>query len=92
MELESFILVPLEEIVQSKGTVEFSFGKVPAYIFADAIVWGVTCRIISKSFKPWKKLPISNYVLARNNLPILSSLEVLIANRDYEIVAFQLNL
>jgi hypothetical protein len=29
---------------------------------------------------------------ARNKLPILSSLEVLIANRDYEIVAFQLNL
>jgi 8-oxo-dGTP pyrophosphatase MutT (NUDIX family) len=38
-ELESFIWVPFEEIVQSKGTVEFSFGKVSAYIFADAIVW-----------------------------------------------------
>jgi len=47
-ELESFIWVPYEEIVQSKGIVQFSFGKVPAYIFADAIVWGVTYNIISE--------------------------------------------
>jgi len=46
-ELENFIWVPFEEIFQSKGTVEFSFGKVPAYIFADAIVWGVTYKILS---------------------------------------------
>jgi len=54
-ELESFIWVPFEEIVQSKGTVEFSFGKVPAYIFADAIVWGVTYRIISKFIQAVEK-------------------------------------
>ena len=47
-ELETFIWVPYEEIVQSKGTVEFSFGKVPAYILADAIVWGVTYKILSE--------------------------------------------
>jgi 8-oxo-dGTP diphosphatase len=47
-ELETFIWVPYEEIVQSKGTVEFSFGKVPAYIFADAVVWGVTYKILSE--------------------------------------------
>jgi 8-oxo-dGTP pyrophosphatase MutT (NUDIX family) len=50
-ELESFIWVPFEEVVQSKGTVEFSFGKVPAYIFADAIVWGITYKILSKFVK-----------------------------------------
>lgn len=50
-ELESFIWVPFEEVVRSKGTVEFSFGKVPAYIFADAIVWGVTYKILSKFVK-----------------------------------------
>ncbi len=54
-ELESFILVPFEEIVQSKGTVKFSFGNVPAYIFADAIVWGVTYRIISKFIQAVEK-------------------------------------
>ena len=47
-ELETFIWVPYEEVVQSKGIVEFSFGKVPAYIFADAIVWGVTYKILSE--------------------------------------------
>jgi 8-oxo-dGTP pyrophosphatase MutT (NUDIX family) len=47
-ELETFIWVPYEEIVQSKGIVELSFGKVPAYIFADAVVWGVTYKILSK--------------------------------------------
>ncbi len=50
-ELETFIWVPYEEVVQSKGTVEFSFGKVPAYIFADGIVWGVTYRILSEFVK-----------------------------------------
>jgi 8-oxo-dGTP pyrophosphatase MutT (NUDIX family) len=46
-ELETFIWVPYEEVVQSKGAVEFSFGKVPAYVFADAIVWGLTYKILS---------------------------------------------
>jgi len=54
-ELERFIWVPFEEIVQSKGTVEFSFGKVPAYIFADAIVWGVTYKILSKFIQAVEK-------------------------------------
>ena len=35
-------------VVQSKGVVEFSFGKVPAYIFADSVVWGVTYKILSR--------------------------------------------
>jgi hypothetical protein len=47
-ELEKFIWVPYEEAVQSKGTAEFSFGKVPAYRFADAVVWGVTYNILSE--------------------------------------------
>ena len=50
-ELETFIWVPYEEVVLSKGTAEFSFGKVPAYIFADAIVWGVTYKILSDFVK-----------------------------------------
>ena len=47
-ELETFIWVPYEEVIQSKGTVQFSFGKVPAYIFADGIVWGITHNILSE--------------------------------------------
>jgi 8-oxo-dGTP diphosphatase len=46
-ELETFLWVPYEEVVQSRGMVEFSFGKVPAYIFADAVVWGLTYKILS---------------------------------------------
>jgi hypothetical protein len=40
--------VPYEEVVESKGTVKFSFGKVPAYIFAEGIVWGITYKILSE--------------------------------------------
>ena len=47
-ELETFIWVPYEEVFRSKGTAQFSFGKVPAYILADAIVWGVTYNILSE--------------------------------------------
>jgi 8-oxo-dGTP diphosphatase len=47
-ELETFIWVPYEEVVQSKGTVQFSFGKVPAYIFSEGIVWGITYNILSE--------------------------------------------
>jgi 8-oxo-dGTP diphosphatase len=47
-ELEAFLWVPYEDVVQSKGMVEFSFGKVPAYIFADGVVWGITYNILSE--------------------------------------------
>lgn len=47
-ELETFIWVPYEEVVQSKGTVQFSFGKVPAYVFAEGVVWGITYNILDE--------------------------------------------
>ena len=47
-ELERFVWVPYEEVVQSKGAVQFSFGKVPAYVFAEGVVWGLTYRILSE--------------------------------------------
>jgi hypothetical protein len=47
-ELETFIWVPYERLVQSKGVVEFSFGETPAYRFADAVVWGITYKILSE--------------------------------------------
>ncbi len=47
-ELETFIWVPYETVVQSRGIVEFSFGKVPAFVLADAVVWGITYKILSE--------------------------------------------
>ena len=47
-ELESFLWVPYEQVVQSRGTAEFRFGEVPAFVLADAVVWGITYRILSE--------------------------------------------
>ncbi|MBN1357753.1 CoA pyrophosphatase [Candidatus Bathyarchaeota archaeon] len=47
-ELETFVWVPYEAVVKSRGTVQFSFGKVPAYIFSEGIVWGITYSILSE--------------------------------------------
>lgn len=47
-ELEKFIWVPYKQVVQSKGAVEFSFGKVPAYILVNSVVWGITYKILSE--------------------------------------------
>ena len=47
-ELETFVWIPYEQIVQSKGNVQFSFGKVPAYIFEEGIVWGITYNILTE--------------------------------------------
>ncbi len=47
-ELESFIWVPYEKILKSKGiTTQLGYGEVAAYLLSDAVVWGVTYRIIS---------------------------------------------
>ncbi len=55
-ELETFIWVPYEAVAKSKDVVEFGFGKVPALIFADAVVWGVTYRILSKFVEAVEKV------------------------------------
>ncbi len=46
-ELEAFIWVPLKKIAASKGMVEFSFGRVPAYVLEKTVVWGITYRILT---------------------------------------------
>ncbi len=48
MELETFVWVPYEKVVQSKSTVKFSFGEVPAYIFTEGVVWGITYNILTE--------------------------------------------
>ncbi len=47
-ELERFVWISPEELVQHKGTIQFSFGEFPAYIVADSFVWGLTYRILEK--------------------------------------------
>lgn len=47
-ELEWFVWISLEELVQHKGTVKFSFGEHPAYIIGNSVIWGLTYRILDK--------------------------------------------
>jgi 8-oxo-dGTP pyrophosphatase MutT (NUDIX family) len=47
-ELETFVWVPYEKVVQSKGTAQFSFGEFPAYILGKDVVWGLTYKILSE--------------------------------------------
>jgi 8-oxo-dGTP diphosphatase len=54
-ELESYMWVPYETIVRSKSSVQFSFGKFPAYILGDAAVWGITYRILSQFIQAAEK-------------------------------------
>ena len=47
-ELEWFVWISLEELLQHKGTVQFSFGEFPAYIIGNIVIWGLTYRILEK--------------------------------------------
>jgi len=49
-ELEEFIWISLEELVQHKGAAKFSFGEVPAYVVGNTVIWGLTYRILEKFF------------------------------------------
>jgi 8-oxo-dGTP diphosphatase len=54
-ELESYVWVPYEKIVKSRGMVEFAFGKFPAYMVAEPAVWGITYRILSQFIQAVEK-------------------------------------
>ena len=47
-ELEWFVWISLEELAEHKGTVKFSFGKFPAYVVGNNVIWGLTYRILEK--------------------------------------------
>ncbi len=47
-ELEGFVWISLEDLLQHKGTVKFSFGEFPAYIVGNTVIWGLTYRILEK--------------------------------------------
>lgn len=45
-ELEDFVWIPLRDVVQGKGSVEFDFGEVPAYTVGRTVIWGLTYRVL----------------------------------------------
>jgi hypothetical protein len=53
-ELEEFVWISLEELVRHKGTIKLNFGKVPAYIVGNHVIWGLTYRILESLFEMLK--------------------------------------
>ena len=49
-ELEWFVWISPEELVQHKGTAKLGFGEFPAYIVGNSVIWGLTYRILEKFF------------------------------------------
>lgn len=47
-ELEDFVWIPLRDVVQGKGSVEFDFGEVPAFIVGRSVIWGLTFRVLEE--------------------------------------------
>jgi len=45
-ELESYVWIPLRELIRHRGFTKFSFGKSPAYIIGNYTIWGLTYRIL----------------------------------------------
>ena len=45
-ELEEYFWISIEELVRSRTTVKFSFGKSPAFNVGNIIIWGLTYRIV----------------------------------------------
>ena len=49
-ELEWYIWISAEELVQHKGRAKLDFGAVPAFSIGDSVIWGLTYRILEKFF------------------------------------------
>ncbi len=45
-EVERFLWVSLNDLIQKEGSVTFSFGERPAYTVGPYVVWGLTYRIL----------------------------------------------
>jgi len=50
-ELEWFVWISPEELVQHKGTAKLGFGEFPAYIVGNSVIWGLTYRILETFVK-----------------------------------------
>jgi 8-oxo-dGTP pyrophosphatase MutT (NUDIX family) len=47
-ELERFIWIPLHHLQENRGIASFQFGKFPAFIVDENIIWGLTYRIVTR--------------------------------------------
>ena len=47
-ELEKYVWIPIEKLVQNKTIASLSFGESPAYVIDDTVIWGLTYRIIEE--------------------------------------------
>jgi 8-oxo-dGTP pyrophosphatase MutT (NUDIX family) len=56
-ELESFIWIPLQQILKSKKSVKIGSREVPAYVVGKTIIWGVTYRILESFIQIIKSEP-----------------------------------
>lgn len=45
-ELKEYFWVPLEVLVKNRTLAKFSFGKFPAFVVGNRIIWGLTYRIV----------------------------------------------
>lgn len=45
-ELTEYFWIPIKELAKHQGIVKFSFGKFPAYIIKNKIIWGLTYKIM----------------------------------------------
>lgn len=54
-ELEEYFWIPFDELVRDRTYSKFSFGKVPAFIVGNKIIWGLTYRIIESFVHCYQK-------------------------------------
>ena len=47
-ELEGFVWISPDALVQHRGTIKFGFGEFPAYIVGSIVIWGLTYRILER--------------------------------------------
>ena len=45
-ELKEYFWFPLDELVKDRTMAKFSFGKVPAFVVGNRVIWGLTYRIV----------------------------------------------
>lgn len=47
-ELDRFVWISIKELLMHKTMAKFNFGEFPAYIIGNAVIWGLTYRILEK--------------------------------------------
>ncbi len=50
-ELQTHHWVSLQKLSESRSSAAFSFGKFPAYVIGEVVIWGMTYRILERLFR-----------------------------------------